>query len=115
MRFPARRAVLEFVTAVLGAGWLIGFPLSGAAQTGSANPREPVTLVMDASDFFDQIPEGNTMVGARDLEVDWVFNDTAMTLAFRSNMEAGIMIPEAGVYHLFVRSHGNEETSFKIA
>lgn len=108
-RLPA--ALIAPFLAVLLPGTIAG------AQTRNEGspPGEPVTIVLDASAFFDEIPEGHTMVGARDLEVDWVFNDTAITLPFRSNMEANIEIPETGTYHLFVRAQGSEGTSFKIA
>jgi hypothetical protein len=72
------------------------------------------TLIVDASQFFAQIPRGDTIDG-RSLGDQWLFNNTAINLAVQQDCTAHVMVPEAGVYHLFVRSLGTESSAFRIS
>lgn len=73
------------------------------------------TIVIDASQFLDEIPKGHTITDAARLDVPWVFNNTALEMSTRSNYVIKLQIPEPGTYYLFARSHGKEQSSFRVA
>ena len=75
----------------------------------------PGTVIIPASDFLHDLPKGNTITEAHNLNAQWLFNNTGLVLKSESNMMTQVRIPEAGNYFLFVRSHGTKTSSFKIA
>lgn len=81
----------------------------------------PATVIIDASEFLDQIPKGDIILDAASLDVPWVFNNLALQLRLRPRMKGSVNvytnvnIPEPGTYYLFVRSGGISGTSFKVA
>jgi hypothetical protein len=107
---------------------------AAAAVCSQSNTRSP-TVVVDASAFFEHMPKGTIMVqaGGRGgapqpsasaqtgrqpaaLQPDaWLFNNTALLMRSQAYLYARAAIPEAGTYHVFVRSHGGEATSFRVS
>lgn len=73
------------------------------------------TIIVPASDFLDEIPKGNYITTAGEQKQDWLFNDTGIILNSPTNIMTRINAPEAGHYHLFVRSLGNGKSAFKVA
>lgn len=72
-------------------------------------------IIIPASDFLYDLPKGNTIIDAGNAGTPWLFNNTGIVLKSLSNMITQVRVEEAGLYHLFVRSFGNGESSFKIA
>ena len=73
------------------------------------------TIIADASAFFDDIPKGDTLNGGGAGNNAWLFNNVALNLGSKQDLVASIEVPEAGAYHLFVRSQGTAESSFKVS
>ncbi|MBI4903087.1 MAG: hypothetical protein HY820_05590 [Acidobacteria bacterium] len=71
------------------------------------------TVIIDAEDFFHEIPQGDLMADATNLRVDWVHRNTAITLRSKEDAVARGQVPAAGLYHLYVRSQG--QGSFRIS
>lgn len=76
-----------------------------------ATPRTlPGTILVDASQFFDQIPRGDTLSqGAA------FFANTALSLGSKEEAIAKVQVAEAGAYRLFVHSQGTEGSSFRVS
>ncbi len=79
-----------------------------AAGTGA-------TVVVDASDFMDRLQKDHSVTDANRLDVPWLFNNTGLIMGTRSNYVEKVSISESGTYNLFVRSHGSEESYFRVA
>jgi hypothetical protein len=75
----------------------------------------PATVIIPASDFLNDLPKGNIMVNADAQHVNWLFNNTAVTLNSETNLMKRVTIPEDGKYHLFVRSIGSKGSSFRVS
>ena len=88
--------------------------LSLAASTTAAQQRE-ATLVIDASRFLDEIQKGHVITDAATLRVPWLFNNTGLEMRTPSNYVLRVRVPEAGSYHLYVRSHGSAQSAFRVA
>ncbi|MGH9720695.1 MAG: hypothetical protein ACRD8O_10820 [Bryobacteraceae bacterium] len=90
--------------------------LVAASLLLAASParQAPGTVVVDASEFFHQIPRGDTIGGRLPGDV-WLFNNSAINLVSTEDAVATVAIPEAGNYHLLVRSQGASGSSFKVA
>lgn len=71
-------------------------------------------IIVQASDFIDEIPKGNYLTDANEQKQEWLFNNTGILLSSETNLMTRITVPEADDYHLFVRSSGNEKSSFKV-
>ena len=107
MKKPAILAVL-----LLRCVW----SLNAHAQPPAARPAPlPATVIIPASDFIQEIPRGNIIADAGTLNAPWIFNNTALVLKSKTNMQVRVLVPEAGTYTLFVRSQGEKSTSFKVA
>jgi hypothetical protein len=90
--------------------------LPAAAQTPAARPAPlPATVIIPASDFIQDIPKGVIIADAHALHAPWIFNNTALVLKSKTNMQVRVQVPEAGRYTLYVRSQGEKNTSFKVA
>jgi hypothetical protein len=91
--------------------------LNAHAQTLPASRPAPLpaTVIIPASDFIQEIPKGVVIADASALHAPWIFNNTALVLKSKTNMQVRVQVPEAGTYTLFVRSQGEKNTSFKVA
>lgn len=78
------------------------------------NPMDK-PLILDASDFIDRLQKDHYITDANELEVPWIFNNTALYLGTRSNYVINIEIPEDGTYYLFTRTHGDDNSYFRVA
>lgn len=111
-------AVIAFFTGLLLLGYLIRsqHPVSSQeALKASGNLWElPEEVIMPASDFLDEIPKGNTIASAAELEAPWLFNNTALVLNSPSNMMTRVEVPRDGTYYLYVRSQGRGRSSFRV-
>ena len=72
-------------------------------------------LVVPASSFLDEVPKGNTITTAAEQKQSWLFNNTGINLASKTNLMTQVEAAEDGTDHLFVRSSGNKGSSFKVA
>ena len=94
----------------------------------SARIAAASTVVVDASHFLDDMPKGTILTqapqgegqGRRDQpgavpQGSWLFNNIGIVLRSQAYPQAKAEIPAAGRYHLFVRSHGSERTSFRVS
>lgn len=82
---------------------------------GKPNTYSSTDIILDASDLLDDIPRGHMFIDSRQAGGDWLFNNTALQMTTRTNYVKKVNIPEAGTYHLFVRSKGRPGGSFRIA
>ncbi|ALW85289.1 hypothetical protein AUC43_09390 [Hymenobacter sedentarius] len=90
--------------------------LRSSAQLAAARPAPlPATVIIPASNFIQEIPKGDIIADAGLLHAPWIFNNTALVLKSKTNMQVRVQVPEAGSYTLFVRSQGEKNTSFKVA
>jgi hypothetical protein len=72
-------------------------------------------IVVPATDFLYDLPDGNVIIDAQGAGVPWLFNNTAIVLKSLSNMITRVNVPKAGRYHMFVRSLGSSSSSFRVA
>jgi hypothetical protein len=85
-------------------------------RPGGSRPAPlPATVLIPASDFLQEIPKGNLIADADALKAPWIFNNTALVLKSETNLMTKVTVPEAGTYHLYVRSQGERKTGFKVA
>ena len=75
--------------------------------------QPPGTIVVPASDFYLNIPEGDSNDG-RFPAGTWFFNNNTINLGVADDVVAKIPVKESGVYHLFVRSIGTTTSSFHV-
>jgi hypothetical protein len=89
------------------------FAFVAEAQTGRA------TVVLDASAFLEHMPKGTILAqggrqGAAVPAGASLFNNIALTMRSQAYIQARAVIPEDGEYFLFVRSHGEPRSSFRV-
>lgn len=85
-------------------------------EAGTAQTSYPLAdIVLDDTDFIDNIPRGHMFVNARQIGAAWLFNNTGLQMTTRTNYVKKIHIPEDGKYFLFVRSQGQPGGSLRIA
>jgi hypothetical protein len=94
--------------------------IPAAAQ--SQLPRQPIrgrvaggAVVVDASDFLDQIQKNHVLTDAATLRVPWIFNNTALEMRTRSNYVIRVPVPADGSYHLYARTQGAKGSQFRVA
>lgn len=87
----------------------------GVLFTKAQVPGINSIIVIPASSFLEDIPKGNTITDAAALRTAWLFNNTGMVLKSESNMMTQVAVAEEGMYFLFVRSHGEKGSGFKVA
>lgn len=75
--------------------------------------QPPGTVVIPASDFFLNIPAGDSIDG-RFPAGEWFFNESTLNMSVATDVTATVPIKQAGTYHLFVRSIGTPDSSFHI-
>jgi hypothetical protein len=77
------------------------------------------TIVVDASQFYSKIPLGDSISegGGRGAAANdaWIFNNAVLVLGVKDEAVATVNVPEAGDYHLFVRSRGTAASGFKVS
>ncbi len=71
------------------------------------------TIVVPASDFYTNMPEGDSNDG-RFPAGEWFFNNNTINLGSATDVVAKIPVKEAGTYHLLVRSIGTQASSFQV-
>lgn len=79
------------------------------------NHQSEDPLIFDASDFLQWLQKDHYIVNAGDLEASWIFNNTALYLGSRSNYVKTFQVPEDGTYYLFSRTHGQDNSFFRVA
>jgi hypothetical protein len=92
-----------------------------------ASETRAATVVVDDSAFYEHMPKGTILVQPRPAggggrqqgpgvpPGSWLFNNLALGMRSQAYPSARVEIPEAGTYHLFVRSHGDASTSFRVS
>jgi hypothetical protein len=105
-RMPLRLLCLSLIA--------LGAPLR--AQTGDA-----ATVVLDAAAFLEHMPKGTILAGggrgggASSLPPGAsLFNNMGLVMRSQAYIQTRAEIPESGTWHLFVRSHGTERSSFRV-
>ena len=84
------------------------------AQSSAYNRKQPVepradmpdTVIVDASDFIDNIPRDQRFVNSYIIAEKRLYDNTALLLGDMINLYAEAEIPSAGYYNLYVRSKG---------
>ena len=110
-----------------------GRPRAGAAQARPASSRQAATVVVDDSAFYEHMPKGTIITQARAQgpgqqpgagqqqqqgalpQGAWLFKNSGLVMRSQAYLYAKADIPEAGTYHLFVRSHGGGDSSFRVS
>ncbi len=73
------------------------------------------TVVVDASDFIDRFPTGDTLVSARNPDLLWLFDNMAINLGATTDLVTQVSIPKEGEYSLYVRAKGQAGSGFKVS
>jgi hypothetical protein len=73
--------------------------------------RDPGNIVVDASQFYDRMPAGDSTSGAPGTSL---FDNAALNLVAKEDAVASVAIAQAGEYRLFVRSQGAPGGSFRV-
>jgi hypothetical protein len=73
----------------------------------------PGTIIVPASDFFENIPAHDSNDG-RFPQGKWFFNNDTINMEVTDDVMARVRVKETGTYHLFVRSIGTPTSSFKV-
>src|ERR1700722_10006684 len=96
--------------------WYLAFLFPSALLANAASPahQPPGTIVVDASEFYHEIPAGDS-IGGGPGNSSWLFNNSALNLQSKEDAVAKIVVPEAGAYRLFVRSMGSAASSFRVS
>ena len=76
-------------------------------------------VIIDASDFLDEIPRLHQVHTAASLGTAWLYNDFAIRFHSHAGMSVSncmksIVIPSDGAYYLYVRSVGSGRGHFRI-
>jgi hypothetical protein len=98
-------------------------PLMLAAAAAAQSPTRPSpahqppgAIVVDASEFYDQIPAGDTIGGGFGApDAGWLFNNSILNLGSKEDAVAKIAVPAPGAYRLFVRAQGSGASGFRVS
>ena len=101
---------VHFVTAISGGRTAVTIAALLMACTLAVAQSRPV--IVDDSAFYEHMPKGTILASNRG--GDWLYNNTALTMRSQAYLHARTTIPEAGTYHLFVRSQGTDRSSFRV-
>jgi hypothetical protein len=106
-------------------GWRASAQLPGPSpqkltlQYHAAAHESMETIVVPASDFFLDFPEGDTSGGGgggrNPAPQPWQFNESSLTLGVAGDATAKVPVKEAGTYHVWVRGSGAAGSSFHVA
>ena len=137
MRMTLKLTCSLLTTILLCGGWLAPF---GAARAQSPqrdmrrSAAQPATVILDDSAFYGNMPKGTIIAQSRALPESgqqqqqqggqqqlggpppgaWLYDNSALVMRSQAYLYATADIPEAGTYHLFVRSHGAADSSFRV-
>jgi hypothetical protein len=103
---------------------LLALAAALAVSQPPPTPAPHVTIVVDASQFIEHMPKGTIL--AHEPAADrrspaslpagsWLFNNLAIVLRSQAYPYAFTTIPRTATYHLFVRGHGTDRTSFRVS
>ncbi len=81
-----------------------GRPPERVQPTGAATPQQRTTPE----------PAGGRPLQAGLPPGSWLFNNSGLVIRSQAFIYARANIPETGTYHLFVRSHGSSDSSFRV-
>lgn len=98
---------------VAGLPFILVAPLvTIAADTATGRP-----VVIDASAFWARMPINDRIADATEVEVPWLFNNTALIMRERANVETTVQIPKSGTWYLYSRAvtGPNERNAFRVA
>lgn len=84
------------------------------AAIAAAGRSAPGTIVIEAAEFFHEMPKGDTITDAQQLKLPWVFNNNAIVLKSKEEAVARATVIQSGAYQLCVRSHGQANSSFRV-
>ena len=101
---------VHFVTAI--SGGRVGLAAAAFLLACSMAAAQSRPVIMDDSAFYEHMPKGTILAANRGGE--WLYNNTALTMRSQAYLHARTTIPEAGAYHLFVRSQGADRSSFRV-
>ena len=104
---------LEAYLALVVACGSIGNAQRLSLQHHDAARQAPGTIIVPASDFYLNIPEGDTNDG-RFPAGAWFFNNNTINLGSATDVVAKVPVKESGTYHLFVRGIGTSSSSFQV-
>ena len=76
---------------------------------------DKTTIILDASVFLDRLHKDHYITDAGRLDVPWIYKNTALCMTTRRQYVINTDIPESGAWYLFARTHGDENSSFRIA
>jgi hypothetical protein len=81
--------------------------------------QPPGTIVVPASDFFADFPDGDSSGGGfgggrNQGPTAWQFNSSSLTLGVAGDLAVKLTVKEAGTYHLYVRASGATGSSFQV-
>ena len=112
--------LIMLVTGILPSAIVAGQSLGNNNKEGSSRQDNigedsSTTIILDASDFLEEIPRDHYITDAASLQVSWIFNNVALVMGSRSNYTLRVPIPESGTYYLYARSQGGENSTFRIA
>jgi hypothetical protein len=71
---------LSHITSLIVIVFLLG--TAPAAERTSL----PATVIVDASEFIDEIPKDDTIADARSIRAEWIFNNFALRLGSNVNV-----------------------------
>ncbi|MDP9040322.1 MAG: hypothetical protein M3O02_13805 [Acidobacteriota bacterium] len=101
------------------AALLVGSAIGSFAQPRltpahhDAARQAPGTIVVPAADFFSDLPSGDSNDGRLPQGL-WFFNNSTLNLGVRDELAVQVEVPEAGTYHLYVRSVGSRASGFRV-
>ena len=71
--------------------------------------------MVDASEFYHQIPAGDNIGGGAGNNGGWLFNNSILNLGAKEDAVAKISVREPGTYRLFVRAQGSAGSGFRVS
>jgi hypothetical protein len=89
--------------------------VAGIAAAQSPAHQPPGTIVVDASEFYHQIPAGDNIGGGAGSSAGWLFNNSILNLGAKEDAVAKIIVREPGTYRLFVRAQGSAGSDFRVS
>lgn len=103
-----------FGTAVLTT---LGFSIALGAVESASGSAAGEAIVIDASSFWARMPIHDRIADAASLEVPWLFNNTALIMRERANVETTVQVPRAGTWYLYSRAitGPDERNAFRVA
>lgn len=95
--------------------YVLTVALTFASGVNAQQAEYPPPVVIDASAFAGRMPLRDQMTNAAELGEAWLFNNNALRLLQRSNVQTEVQIPQSGTYFLYARSRSEANSSFRVA